>query len=236
MIEIRVLASSSSGNCYRVTDGSTPLLVECGLPLAEIRRRLDFRLHQIAACLVSHEHQDHAKAVPDLVRRIGIECVMSPGTAKALDVSGCLVRTVPALVQFRIDTWTALPFRTQHDAADPVGFLLAAGGEKLVYITDSFYCRYRFRGLTHIMIECNYARDILDRNVAASIVPEVVRDRTLRSHFSLEHVKEFLAANDLSVVREIHLLHLSDGNSDAARFKREIQELTGRPVYVAERR
>jgi phosphoribosyl 1,2-cyclic phosphodiesterase len=35
-------------------------------------------------------------------------------------------------------------------------------------------------------------------------------------------------------VREIHLLHLSAGNSDAARFKREIEEQTGRMVFVAE--
>jgi hypothetical protein len=42
-----------------------------------------------------------------------------------------------------------------------------------------------------------------------------------------------MQANDLSKVQEIWLLHLSDGNSDADRFKREIQELTGKPVYVA---
>jgi hypothetical protein len=28
-------------------------------------------------------------------------------------------------------------------------------------------------------------------------------------------------------------MHLSDGNSDAARFKREVQAATGKPVYVA---
>jgi hypothetical protein len=50
---------------------------------------------------------------------------------------------------------------------------------------------------------------------------------------SLETCKGFLRANDLSRVQEIWLLHLSDANSDAARFKREIQELTGKVVYVA---
>lgn len=46
-------------------------------------------------------------------------------------------------------------------------------------------------------------------------------------------MKDFLKANDLRHVQEIWLLHLSDGNSDADRFKREIQELTGKPVYIA---
>ena len=83
------------------------------------------------------------------------------------------------------------------------------------------------------MIECNYASDILYRNVENGSVPMVLKNRLLTSHFSLDNVKEFLKANDLSKVQEIWLLHLSDGNSDAERFKREIMELTGKPVYIA---
>jgi len=63
-------------------------------------------------------------------------------------------------------------------------------------------------------------------------VPPALKKRILKSHFSLENVKEFLKANDLSRVQEIWLLHLSDGNSDAERFKREIQELTGKMVFI----
>jgi phosphoribosyl 1,2-cyclic phosphodiesterase len=75
--------------------------------------------------------------------------------------------------------------------------------------------------------------DILQENVAAGLVPTELKNRLMKSHFSLANVKEFLRANDLSRVQEIWLIHLSDGNSDAARFKREIQELTGKMVYVA---
>ena len=52
---------------------------------------------------------------------------------------------------------------------------------------------------------------------------------------SLETAKDFLRANDLTAVQEIWLCHLSDGNSDAERFKREIQALTGKPVYIAQK-
>jgi phosphoribosyl 1,2-cyclic phosphodiesterase len=62
-----------------------------------------------------------------------------------------------------------------------------------------------------------------------------MRKRLLRSHFSLENVLEFLRANDMSKVQEIYLLHLSDNNSDEAMFKRRVQEVTGKPVYVAGR-
>ena len=97
-------------------------------------------------------------------------------------------------------------------------------------IRDStYYIRYRFPRLTHIMVECNYASDILQANVDVGLVHPAMRHRLLTSHFSLENVKEFLKANDLSQVREIWLLHLSDGNSDAERFKREVQALTAAP-------
>ena len=233
MIEILPLASGSQGNCYRITDGRTPLLLECGIPFREIQKGLHFRVSEVAVCLVSHEHQDHSKAVRD-VMKAGIDCYMSQGTAEALGISGHRLHIIKAKQQFRIGTWTILPFETQHDAAEPLGFLLAnKTGEKLLYATDTYYIRYRFRGLTHIAVECNYSMDILRANIEAGLVEPALKKRILKSHFSLEHVKEFLKANDLSKVQEIWLLHLSDGNSDVERFKREIQELTGKMVFIA---
>ena len=159
---------------------------------------------------------------------------MSRGTAEALGISGHRINVIKTKQQFRIGTWTILPFETQHDAAEPLGFLLAnQDGDKMLYATDTYYIRYRFQGLTHIAVECNYSLDILRANVEAGLVEPALKSRILKSHFSLENVKEFLKANDLSKVEEIWLLHLSDSNSDAKRFKREIQELTGKMVFVA---
>lgn len=233
MIEIVSYASGSTGNLYTVSDGLTTLLIECGLPWKKIQQLLQFKTSGIAGCLVSHCHGDHSKAARD-VMKAGIDCYMSKGTMEALDISGHRVKVAKAREQFSVGTWTVLPFETQHDAAEPLGFLLAdQDGDKLLFATDTFYVRYRFQGLTHIMVECNYAADILRANVEAGTVPVELKNRLLKSHFSLENVKEFLKSNDLSKVREIHLIHLSDGNSDAARFKREIQELTGKMVYIA---
>jgi phosphoribosyl 1,2-cyclic phosphodiesterase len=232
-MDIKVLASSSRGNCYLISDGSTPLLLECGQRVSEIRQGLGFGLTDVSACLLSHEHQDHSKAIKDVLRA-GVYVYTSPGTIEALGLEHHRLRPVRAKDTFHIGTWTVRAFETQHDAQEPLGFLLhsRASNERLLYATDTYYIRYRFPGLTHIMVECNYAKDILYRNVESGSVPGVLKNRLLTSHFSLENVKEFLKANDLSRVQEIWLLHLSDGNSDAERFKREIQELTGKMVFV----
>ena len=156
--------------------------------------------------------------------RAGIDCYMSRGTAEALGVSGHRLNIIKAKQQFRIGAWTILPFELQHDVFN-LGFLLAnQAGDKLLYATDTYYIRYKFHGLTHIMIEANYSLDILKRNVEAGAVSKALKSRLLKSHFSLENVKQFLRANDVSRVREIWLLHLSDGNSDAERFKGEVME------------
>ncbi|MTI83474.1 MAG: MBL fold metallo-hydrolase [Firmicutes bacterium] len=233
MIEITAFASSSRGNCYRVTDGQTTLLLECGIRFKEIQRGLNFQVSEVSGCLISHEHKDHCKALADITKA-GIDCYMSQGTSEALGVTGHRIKPIKAKQQFKIGTWTVLPFDTQHDAQEPMGFLMAnSAGDKLLFATDTYYVRYLFRGLTHLMIECNHSLDILRDNVTSGAVPVGHKNRLMRSHFSLENVKEFLRANDLSKVQEIHLLHLSDGNSDAERFKTEIQSLTGKMTFIA---
>lgn len=235
MIEITPLASSSAGNAYRVTDGETALLLEAGLRFNDIRRALDFQVSSIAGCLITHEHGDHCKAAADLAKA-GVEIYASQGTLDALKISPHRMKPVKAKEQFTIGTWTILPFDVQHDVSEPLGFLLVnQAGEKLLFATDTYYIKYRFSGLTHIMMECNYSMKLLNENIASGRVPEVMKKRLIRSHFSLENVKDFFLANDLQHVQEIWLLHLSDNNSDESLFKQEIQQITGKPVFVAER-
>lgn len=229
MIEIKSFASGSSGNLYWINDGNTALLLEAGIKLTDIRKGLDFKLSQIAGCLISHEHQDHSRAVVNLMK-MGIDIYLSQGTLDALGLSGHRINIIKARKQFNIGDWAVLPFEIQHDANEPLGFLLASGEYKILYATDTAYLKYRFTGLSHIAIECNYCERILSQNRS---IPSLQRQSIIRNHFSLENVKEFLKANDLSKVREIYLLHLSDANSNAEMFKREIQQLTGKPTFIA---
>lgn len=233
MIEIQALGSSSAGNCYYVTDGTTPILLEAGLRYKDMQRALHYQISSVQGCLLTHEHGDHSKSVPDILRA-GVPTYMSQGTMQALELDHHRAKPVQARVPFTIGTWRILPFEVEHDVSEPMGFLLAnESGEKLLFATDTFYIRYKFQGITHYLLECNYSKDILDENILEGRIPQVMRKRLLRSHFSLENVKEFFRMNDLSKTEEIWLLHLSDSNSDEERFKREIMELTGKRVIVA---
>lgn len=233
MIDIKVVGSSSKGNAYLLDDSKTKLLLECGVGWRQLQQADGFKTSEIAGCLVTHEHGDHVKSLKDVLKA-GIDCYMSTGTANAVNVEHHRIKTVQAKKPFKVGTFQIMAFDVQHDVSEPFGFLIMnKEGDRLLFATDTYYIKYKFHRLTHIMIECNYSAAILDANIALGTVPQVMKKRLTRSHFSLENVKEFFKANDLSQVEEIHLLHLSDSNSDEGLFKEEIMKLTGKPVYIA---
>jgi phosphoribosyl 1,2-cyclic phosphodiesterase len=231
MIKVTAIASSSLGNLYILDNGNSQLVLECGVPWKQMLKALDFWIVDVAGVLVTHEHMDHARAVKDAAEA-GLDIYLSKGTAEAIGATGHRIHHVESLQQFRISEWTVMPFGTVHDAVDPLGFLIAIDKEKILFMTDSAYCRYRFKGITHLMLECNFSNEILEGNIQIEIIDAGRRRRLLASHFSLDRVKDFLSVNDISKLREIYLLHLSESNSDAAEFKKQVQSITGVPVTV----
>ena len=234
-MKLKVLGSSSRGNCYILSTSTGSLLLECGLPWKPIQKGLNFDLSNIKGCLVTHSHKDHSKAVPDLLKA-GIDVYLSKQTKQAVGVNEShRAITVEPLKQFTVGDFAILPFPTEHDCEGSLGYLIQyrPTGEKLLFLTDSFYCKYKFKGLNYIMIESNYIKETLDANIEAGLINEAMKPRLLQSHFSLENVKKFLQANDLGSCRRIVLLHLSDFNSSGARMVKEIEKLTGIETTIA---
>lgn len=217
-MEFKSLASSSHGNAYIVEDEQTRILLECGVSHKQLQKLAGFSLSDIKACLVSHEHKDHAKCVDELIRR-GMEVYMSYGTARALENESATL--IENMEQFNVGSFDIVPFTTFHDAAEPLGFLIKSriDGDVLAFATDTVNLRYKFPGLNILAIEANYDRRILDR---CEKLPEKVRHRITNSHMEIETLCDYLRSLDLSKCREIHLLHLSDAMSDEGGFMRKV--------------
>jgi phosphoribosyl 1,2-cyclic phosphodiesterase len=198
-----------------------------------LREKLNFSLSGLAGCLVSHEHGDHSKAAMDILKA-GVDVWTSEETADALEIRNHhRTNILRAGNQENIGEWVVLPFDLHHDVPTH-GFLIGAPNfEKLLFIPDTSYIRNRFEGVNIIAIECNYVADKLSHNIQSGAIPKTVGRRVRRNHMALSTVKNFLIANDLSKCREIHLLHLSDVNSDELEMVNEIQQTTGIPVYAA---
>jgi len=234
-VRLKIIGSGSTGNAYILESPTGRLLLECGLPFKIIQKALEFDLTSVDGCLLTHSHKDHSKSAKD-VMRAGIDTYMTLDTATEINAEGHRMELIKAGTQFNVGDFIVLPFPTEHDCPGAVGYLIQyrPTGEKLLFATDTFFIRHRFIGLNYVVIECNYCLDILKANVETGRIPESLKNRILESHFSLDNLKIFFKANDLKEVRQIVLIHLSDGNSDTARMVREIEELTKKDTMIAE--
>ena len=222
------LASSSRGNCYVVNDGETAILLECGISFRRIKKGLGFDLSAIRACLISHEHKDHAKSVMDMIKS-GVEVFASEGTAEKLDCA--LIAPVEAGVQFRVGSLEIMPFRTWHDAKEPLGFLIYSwrDGERLTFATDTVNLGHTFPSVNLLALEANYDKDILAR---CERMPDKVKERVTNSHMEIETLCQYLRTLDLSTCRTLYLLHLSNAASNEGHFISRVRKAVPRHVEI----
>ncbi|EPH66148.1 hypothetical protein D931_01387 [Enterococcus faecium 13.SD.W.09] len=233
MLDIKILGSSSKGNCYVLSDGGSSIMLEAGLSPRQMAKQ-GVKLSAIDALLVTHEHGDHTKYASDILLSIRGDIWGSDETLNVLGINR-RKHILKALSEQKIGKWVVLPFETIHDdqkvrAREALGFfILAPSGERIVFATDTNWIRGNFPKVTHWMIECNHDVAL----VRQSSYPKFLQDRILKTHMSIDSCKAFFGRMDLSYTKQIYLLHLSDANSEPSRFKREIEELTQKPVRIA---
>ena len=225
-MEIKTIASGSKGNAHLVTIESTTLLLDAGVTFKEIQEATGYSTSSIYACLVTHRHGDHSKAIPQLIKR-GVK-VYAPEdvTKKYPGVVSISSGSTKAIGDFLVS-----PFWVPHDV-QCFGWELRTQTETLVYVVDAEYLPFLFHGLTHLMIEANHSREAVMKRAKEGHIPMKLAERIIKSHMSIEAAMTFIKKQDMSRIKEIRLLHLSDDNSDAEDFKRQVQEATGAEVYV----
>lgn len=232
---LRVIGSSSSGNCY-ILDGQTEaLIIECGCPMHEIKETLNWQIGKIAGAIVSHCHSDHSGYIREVLRS-GI-CVLA--LQDVFDVKGVSQNPFAVAIVpnkgYKVGGFLIQPFPVHHDVPC-VGYIIQhAEMGKLLFVTDTAAMGYKINGLNHIMIEANYADDIVDYNIEHGSISAAMRSRLFGSHLELETAKRVLRRQNLSDVINIILIHLSNGNSNEKRFIGEIAALTGKPTYAAKK-
>lgn len=233
-MKLTILGSSSAGNCYIIQNQSEALILEAGVRFSDVQFAIDFDLKKVCACLVSHEHGDHASQAALFVEHC-IPTYASAGTIEALQLKSSYMKRCEARRQFNAGRFSVLPFAVKHDAVEPLGFLISHPDTgTILFASDTYYLPFRFPGLSHMLIECNYIESILKARVEAGKLPEVVAERVHQSHMEIETCIDALRANDMSKMRNIILIHISQGNGDPVTMRRRAIEATGKNVVVAE--
>lgn len=225
-MEIKPIASSSKGNAYLISDGQTAILIECGLPIKELKTKTDF-FKNVDACLVSHSHNDHAKSLKDVLAN-GITCYALKETFEAKGIKNHhRAKAIKDKEDFRVGTFKIIPLEMFHDVPC-VGFLIysIATNEKLLFATDTYMIKYAINGLDYIMIEANYDVNLVE--------DDGLRERLIKSHMSIETTVKYLKSINLERVKKIYLMHLSSRHSNEEDFKKRVQAATGKEVVVCD--
>ena len=234
-MDLKVLGSSSKGNCYILENEHEALLIECGVNIKDIKQALDFSFKKLSGCILTHEHKDHSFSLVDLLKA-GVDVYASKGTFNYFGLKGHhRLQVVSAGKMFEVGSFKVIPFNIQHDCVEPLGFIINHPETgNVLFITDSYYVSNRFRNINNILIEANFSEEIIRKSVESGRIPDFLENRIYTSHMSIETCLKTLEANDLSQVNNIVLIHLSDGNSNADQFKNEVEGLTGKRVHIAD--
>lgn len=231
-MELKVLGSSSNGNCYILDNDKEALILEAGVRFQYVKKALGYNLRKVVGCLITHRHQDHAKYIKAYVDN-GFYTLALPDVWEARSVWGSRSIAIAPKHGYKLGRFKVLPFDACHDVPC-VGYLIEHPEcGRLMFLTDSCECLCLFPNLNHVLIECNYSMPRLIEAVNAGVTPKSQLDRLPNSHMELQTCKSVLSDIDLSNVFNIVLLHLSDHNSDRSGFVSEIERQTGKAVYAA---
>jgi phosphoribosyl 1,2-cyclic phosphodiesterase len=223
-VEYAALASGSKGNCHAFSDGQRTLLVDVGISMKQIRLRLEaigWDFAQVGAVAISHEHSDHIRAVPILLRHTDCVFMITRDTLAAVNaIHGIDIppeRLIPLRAGHAAD-WNGvrvLPFTTPHDAADPVAFRVEWAGFQAAVVTDlghptplvADHCT----GLDLLALEANHDVQMLREGA----YPPALKARILSrvGHLSNESMGDLLAGVLSPRLKTVILAHLSEHNN-----------------------
>jgi len=227
-----VLASGSKGNACLVEMNDTRVLLDAGLSMRELFRRLhllDVDPESLDALIVTHEHSDHIRGAGPLARRLEIPVYVNNSTLrKALNTIGNL--PLPAVIHsgqtIAINDLLIETFTKCHDAADPIGLTVAADGSRLGLITDlgrsTNVVADRLRRCQALILEFNHDPTML----ADGPYPLEVQRRIKgpEGHLSNQEAGELLKSISPSDLRLLIPAHLSETNNLPQKALQEARE------------
>lgn len=228
MMKLKCIATGSTGNCYLLTSNSgETLILDCGIPIKEIKKGLDWNIKDVVGVLCTHKHLDHSKSVKDF-RQMGIR------------IYGLYSKAVP-MRTMKIGEFTVKPFDLTtidgswtHTNADgtpcPIfGFLITHPEMgKMLYITDCEVIKWKFKDINHILLGVNYDKDLVDTDN-----PKV--NHVFRGHLSIDTACDFVKANRSDSLQNVIMCHLSAENADRDSFIEKMKKVVcGANVDVAE--
>lgn len=224
------LGSGSRGNALLVEHEQTLIMIDCGLPLKALVKRLDAVgrcIDDIDALLITHEHGDHSRGIRPFIRQRDVPLWATPGTAQ-------VVAAIDRFERVRCDRALTIgsievqPVPVPHDAREPCQFVFSAGRQRLGLLTDTGHAtpviRQALNACDAIAIEFNHDRSMLENGS----YPEAVKARvgSRFGHLSNDQTVDLVADVAHPGLQWIMGLHLSEQNNTPERVRATAARIT----------
>lgn len=214
-MKLRCLGSGSSGNCYLLSTGTETLVLDCGLPIREIKKGLEWDISKVVGVCVTHQHLDHSKSVKNFEN-------MGMPVFKPYD------ETIACPPKIKYGSFGVQAFKVPHDGVPCYGFYITVDGHRILYATDFEYlpCSFKNVQLTDMIVECNHQKELVDKGQAKY-------PHQIKGHCSLDTlIEKVIKENVTSDLRTVILCHMSGDSCNAEECLAEVQKVAGEGVNV----
>ena len=207
MFTVHPLYSSSSGNMFHIASSNVNILIDVGVSykaIVEGLNSINLSLNDIDAILITHEHCDH------------IKCASSFPNEKVYSALGTYdvpsENVLELYKKYNIAGFDITILATSHDAKNPIGFVIEADNQKLIYMTDTGYISERnlkyMQNPDYICIESNHnVKKLFETSRPAYLIMRILGDEGhLSNEDSAMYMSEIIGEN----TKEIVLMHLSE--------------------------
>jgi phosphoribosyl 1,2-cyclic phosphodiesterase len=218
VMRFAVLGSGSAGNAAVVECGGLRLMIDAGLSAKQLTVRLQhigIEPATLDGILLTHEHGDHVRGLKVFLKQNPLPVFTTAATARVVretGIEGGTWKFFEAGQMFAIGGIAIETFAIQHDAVDPVGFVVGHDTRRLGFLSDAgFVTRSmteRLRGLDGIFVEANYDEHLLESDTKR---PWSIKQRisSRHGHLSNSQVTELIRDIAHPALGRVVLGHLS---------------------------
>ena len=217
-LRVAMLASGSKGNAAYIELDGTRLLIDAGISARRITRSLaDLGVDaaSLDGVFITHEHSDHIKGLPTLLKQYHLPLFAPPATLRAIRESLAVPEDTftPLTGNVMLGAVSVKSFSTLHDAVSPVGYAVC-GSEKCALATDLGFLTNdvmtAIEGADALILEANHDRELLQRGS----YPWHLKQRILSNRGHLSNSAAAWALVRLKKrPRAVFLAHMSQENN-----------------------
>lgn len=195
------------------------LLVDAGLSckrLTEKLAALGQPVDSLAGVCITHEHSDHINGIATMWKKHQVPLFANMGTSEAvrnsLKKSDARFTVFNNENPFRVGNLWVKAFQVQHDARDPVGFIISDGGSTVGVMSDSgiatHLMRHSLRRCHAIVVETNHDTQMLQDAERPWHLKQRISGRM--GHLSNDQAAELIGEVAGPNLKTIFMSHLSD--------------------------